>query len=270
MKMENIVSNAQKGFNKLRGIFSKSNRTTQSTESKDSSTTKKKVENSTNNMTIKESSSNTQLNFDLDDDDIHSSPSPSPKSSPPVEVTLPIYSEKEEDIFQIAHRVFHKKQMIDIEQMPYVPFIKMKKVENVLTIMGFGPSRPKYKEIKYLALFDEDFIYMINMTHKENNQNNFNKKIGNHYDLKMITNIDIKDDPDGKKCITLLFILDNNIDTFKSKVKEFHFEYENAVKFFNMLKYYLSKFNIPLNYKNEEFAKMNATTISNTSISVTA
>ena len=100
---------------------------------------------------------------------------------------------------------------------------------------------------------------MINMTNKENNQNNFFKKIGNHYDLRCINSIDIKDDfiikDNGNKVITLLFILDNDVNNFKSVVKHFHFSFDNAVKFFKILKFYLTKLNIPMNYKDQSFEK---------------
>ena len=133
-------------------------------------------------------------------------------------------------------------------------------------MLGFGNSKQKIKEIKYIALFDEHFIYMINMSLKENNQNNFNKKIGNHYDLKMLSNIDIKEDTEkGRKLITLLFILDNNIETYKSIAKEFYLENENAVKFFNILKFYLEHLGIPLNYQNEQFARRNGINVNDPS-----
>ena len=168
------------------------------------------------------------------------------------------FNEPEEHPWLIAHRIFPKKSIVDIENMPYVPFIKIKKKENVLSFIGFGSSQPKYKEINYLALFDERFIYMINMSHKENTKPSTLKRIGHHYDMKLITNIDIKNSSDkGKKIISLLFILDNDVDSFKSIVKEFHFEYLNAVKFFQILKFYLEKLNIPLNYKDDEFSKVN-------------
>ena len=168
------------------------------------------------------------------------------------------FNEPEEHPWLIAHRIFPKKSIVDIENMPYVPFIKIKKKENVLSFIGFGSSQPKYKEINYLALFDERFIYMINMSHKENTKSSTLKRIGRHYDMKLITNIDIKNSSDkGKKIISLLFILDNDVDSFKSIVKEFHFEYLNAVKFFQILKFYLEKLNIPLNYKDDEFSKVN-------------
>ena len=168
------------------------------------------------------------------------------------------FNEPEEHPWLIAHRIFPKKSIVDIENMPYVPFIKIKKKENVLSFIGFGSSQPKYKEINYLALFDERFIYMINMSHKENTKSSTLKRIGRHYDMKLITNIDIKNSNDkGKKIISLLFILDNDVDSFKSIVKEFHFEYLNAVKFFQILKFYLEKLNIPLNYKDDEFSKVN-------------
>lgn len=168
------------------------------------------------------------------------------------------FNEPDEHPWLIAHRIFPKKSIVDIENMPYVPFIKIKKKENVLSFIGFGSSQPKYKEINYLALFDERFIYMINMSHKENTKSSTLKRIGRHYDMKLITNIDIKNSIDkGKKIISLLFILDNDVDSFKSIVKEFHFEYTNAVKFFQILKFYLEKLNIPLNYKDDEFSKVN-------------
>ena len=251
--MDNIVSNAQKGFSKIKGLFSKSSK---STQKKNISPPKKKEENETNKMTIKESSSDVQLNFDLEDDDHPTTPSP--KSSPSKTQVISEYKEVIEDEWLISHRVFPKRMIVDIEQMPYVPFINKKQIENVITMLGFGNSKNKNKEIKYVALFDEHFVYMINMSLKENNQNNFNKKIGNHYDLQLISNIDIRDDIEkGRKIITLLFILDNNIETYKSITKEFYFDFNNAVKFFNILKFYLGRLGIPLNYQNEEFAKMN-------------
>ena len=257
MNMENIVSNAQKGFSKIRGLFTKSSKSTHN------KTPPKKKEDS-NKMTIKESSSDVQLNFDLDDDE-HTT-TPSLKFSPLKTQVLSEYKESIEEEWLIAHRIYNKKMLVDIEQMPYVPFIKKKKIENVITMLGFGNSKQKIKEIKYIALFDEHFIYMINMSLKENNQNNFNKKIGNHYDLKMLSNIDIKEDTEkGRKLITLLFILDNNIETYKSIAKEFYLENENAVKFFNILKFYLEHLGIPLNYQNEQFARTNGINVNDPS-----
>ena len=45
------------------------------------------------------------------------------------------------------------------------------------------------------------------MTTKDNNQNNFFKKVGNHYDLTKVSNIEIKDDEAliGKKLIKIVF-----------------------------------------------------------------
>ena len=78
---------------------------------------------------------------------------------------------------------------MNIEPLPYVPFIKIKKNENILSLIGIGKKRKEFKEVKYFAVFSEHFIYMINMTTKENNQNNFFKKVGNHYDLTKISKI---------------------------------------------------------------------------------
>ena len=50
------------------------------------------------------------------------------------------------------------------------------------------------------------------MTQKDNNQNNFFKKIGNHYDLTKVSDIEIKDDEVliGKKLIKIVFLIDDN------------------------------------------------------------
>ena len=69
--------------------------------------------------------------------------------------------------------------------------------------------------------------------------------------MSVISSINIRDD-NGRKCITLLFVIDNDLTDFKSIVKEFYFEYADAVKFYNILKYYLNKLKIPINYQLED------------------
>ncbi len=98
---------------------------------------------------------------------------------------------------------------------------------------------------------------MIKMTLKENNQNNFYKRIGNHYDLYNFKSIKIIDDDiiKGFKKIILIFRKrkDNN---HKEKIKELHMDYFNAGKFMKILKYYLRKLNIDLNFSNEDIEKI--------------
>ena len=162
------------------------------------------------------------------------------------------YSEPEEDSWKIAHRLYLKNSMVDIESLPYVPFIKVKKNDNILSLMGFG-NKKAVREVKYFAVFDEHFLYMINMTTKDNNQNNFFKKIGNHYDLTKVSNLEIKDDEilEGKKLIKIVFLLDNDSNNFITKNKEFHFEKNDAIRFFAILKFYLKKYGVPLIFKDE-------------------
>ena len=113
------------------------------------------------------------------------------------------------------------------------------------------------KEIKYLVLFDENFLYMIKMTLKENNQNNFYKRIGNHYDLYNFKSIKIIDDDiiKGFKKIILIF-RKRKENIHKEKIKELHMDYFNAGKFIKILKYYLRKLNIDLNFSNEDIEKI--------------
>ena len=113
------------------------------------------------------------------------------------------------------------------------------------------------KQIKYLVMFDENFMYMIKMTLKENNQNNFYKRIGNHYDLYNFKSIKILDDEiiRGYKNIILTF-MNKKDDDMNINIKELHMDFINAAKFYKILKFYLEKINIPFNYTNEDFERL--------------
>ena len=93
---------------------------------------------------------------------------------------------------------------------------------------------------------------MINMTTKDNNLNNCFKKIGNHYNLATISNIEIKDDEilEGEKLIKLVFLLDNDTNIFSTIEKELHFEKNDTKKIFEILKFYLKKYDVPLIFKD--------------------
>ena len=257
--MDNFVYNAEKSFTLFKGMFKKAPPSTPNQKKELSANP-----TNNNNMIVK-ASSNNQLIFDLDDDDFHCSPNPSPKSK----AYKIDYKEKEEDIWQIAHRVYPKRSMIDVSTIDYVSFVKVKRVENVATFLGIINTKEKFKKIQYLAFFDEFFLYMINMSKKENNKYNNVKKIGNHYDLRTISTIDVTDDIEkGKKCITLTFIQKGSQ---KEKNKVLHFDFDNAVKFFSMLKYHLRKNKIPLYYEDLDIeSDMNGALLSNCSISTSS
>lgn len=95
------------------------------------------------------------------------------------------------------------------------------------------------------------------MTLKENNQNNFYKRIGNHYDLYNFKSIKILDDEiiKGYKNIILTFI-NKKDDDLNINIKELHMDFINAAKFFKILKFYLEKINIPFNYHNDDFERI--------------
>ena len=164
------------------------------------------------------------------------------------------YSEEKENSFEISHVIYQKNTIVDIESMPYIPFSKIKKVSSILSF--FGNNKEETQEIKYLVVFDENFLYMVKMTLKENNQNNFNKRVGNHYDLYNFQNLHIFDDEiiRGYKLLKLSFI--NRKDNSHEKVKELHMDFINAVKFLKILKFYLERINIPFNYTNEDLERI--------------
>ena len=50
----------------------------------------------------------------------------------------------------------------------------------------------------------------------------------------------------GKKLIKLVFLIDNDSNNFTTVEKELHFEKNDAKKFFEILKFYLKKYDVPL------------------------
>jgi len=162
------------------------------------------------------------------------------------------------DYWRMAHCVYVKDSLIDINNLNIVPFIKKKKKqEGLLSYIGFGSSDTSFDEIKYLAGFDEQFIYMINLSKDENkDENDTMKTIGNHYDITKISNIEIVEDF-KRVLVTILFVLDNDVDSFNSKIKKFYLERQNALKFLKMLKAYLNNFKIKITYTDKVFGNIN-------------
>ena len=261
LNMKSLFGQANKGLGKLKGFIFGSSSSEETSQSPQSETNQKinpnqpqkiesdakspkKDDSKSSNTIIK--SSKGQFDFSEEDDDEDTKPKKNQSESESQNKNFE-YSEPEEDYWKIAHRLYLKNSMVDIEPLPYVPFIKVKKNDNILSLIGFG-KKNQIKEIKYFAVFDEHFLYMINMTTKDNNQNNFFKKIGNHYDLTKISNIEITDDIilEGKKLIKLVFLIDNDSNNFTTVEKELHFEKNDAKKFFEILKFYLKKYDVPL------------------------
>ena len=140
----------------------------------------------------------------------------------------PIQNKDDIDFWRMAHCVYVKNSLININMFNYVPFIKIKKkTEGLFSYIGFGTE--EIKEIKYLVGFDEHFIYMITLNKEENkNDNDAMKTIGNHYDINQITNIEVLNETDNNNknriLINILFVLDNDVNNYISKIKKFYFE----------------------------------------------
>ena len=171
----------------------------------------------------------------------------------------PIQDINDIDFWRMAHCVYVKNSLININMLNYVPFIKLKKrSEGLLSYIGFGTEG--IHEIKYLAGFDEHFMYMINLMKDENkNDKDAMKTIGNHYDITQITNIEVVPDTNNKNriIITILFVLDNDVDNYVSKIKKFYFERPNALKFLKLLKLYLNMYKVKVTFTNKVFKDFN-------------
>jgi hypothetical protein len=158
--------------------------------------------------------------------------------------------------WRMAHCIYVKGSLININTLDYVPFIKLKKKkEGILSYIGLGSE--SFDEVKYLVGFDEHFIYMIDLSKEENkDDNDAMKTIGNHYDITKISNIEIVEDF-KRVLVTILFVLDNDVDSFNSKIKKFYLERQNALKFLKMLKAYLNNFKIKITYTDKVFGNIN-------------
>ena len=159
--------------------------------------------------------------------------------------------------WRMAHCIYVKNSLININTLDYVPFIKLKKKkEGILSYIGLGNE--SFDEVKYLVGFDEHFIYMIDLSKEENkDDNDAMKTIGNHYDITKISNIEvIEDNLKNKILITILFVLDNDVDNFISKVKKFYFEKQNAYKFLKILKVYLNIYKTKISCKDNVFGNI--------------
>ena len=170
-------------------------------------------------------------------------------------ISNPIQNMADIDFWRMAHCVYVKNSLININMFNYVPFIKLKKMsEGLLSYIGFG--REGIQQLKYLAGFDEHFLYMINLSKDENkNDNDAMKTIGNHYDINKITNIEVVQDDNfaNKILINILFVLDNDVNNYISKIKKLYFEKPNALRFLNLLKAYLNINKIKVTLINNVF-----------------
>ena len=170
-------------------------------------------------------------------------------------ISNPIQNMADIDFWRMAHCVYVKNSLININMFNYVPFIKLKKMsEGLLSYIGFG--REGIQQLKYLAGFDEHFLYMINLSKDENkNDNDAMKTIGNHYDINKITNIEVVQDDNfaNKILINILFVLDNDVNNYISKIKKLYFEKPNALRFLNLLKAYLKINKIKVTLINNVF-----------------
>ena len=213
--------------------LSKENKPLKSDESNKDSAKNKNIEKKT---IIKGEKNKFDFSEEYDEDEPRKSSSTSDNSSPNRDDDIklnPVQRIDNTDYWRMAHCVYSKNSLIDINTLNYVPFTKIKKkTEGIFSYIGFGSEVSD--EVPYLVGFDEHFIYMINLSKEENKDKNDSlKTIGNHYDITTISNIEIIEDQvvKDKILVTILFILDNDVDNYNSKIKKMCFEKKMLLKF---------------------------------------
>ena len=101
---------------------------------------------------------------------------------------------------------------------------------------------------------------MINLMKDENkNEKDAMKTIGNHYDILQITNVEVVHDTNNKNriLVTILFVLDNDVNNYVTKIKKFYLERPNALKFLKLLKMYLNMYKVKVVLNNKVFKDFN-------------
>ena len=160
--MKNLFGTANKGLGKLKGFIFGGNPSEESQQPQSSQENKQKENSPASNTNLAgkpsqnqnpppgkspqkdEPKSNTvikpskgQFDFSDEDDDEEAKPKKNQNESEATDINFE-YTEPEEDYWKIAHRLYLKNSMVDIEPLPYVPFIKIKKNDNILSLIGFG------------------------------------------------------------------------------------------------------------------------------------
>ena len=239
--------------------LSKENKPLKSDESNKDSAKNKNIEKKT---IIKGEKNKFDFSEEYDEDEPKQSSSTSDNSSSNKDDDIklnPVQRIDNTDYWRMAHCVYSKNSLIDINTLNYVPFTKIKKkTEGIFSYIGFGSEVSD--EVPYLVGFDEHFIYMINLSKEENKDKNDSlKTIGNHYDITTISNIEIIEDQvvKDKILVTILFILDNDVDNYNSKIKKMCFEKKNALKFLKYLKIYLNIYKTEISYNDKVFGNIN-------------
>ena len=89
---------------------------------------KSKKEKTKDNMSIK---TKEKVNFVFEDDDEEET-----EINDIENILTYEYSEENENNFDISHILYQKNTIVDIEQLTYIPFIKIKKISTFLNFFG--------------------------------------------------------------------------------------------------------------------------------------
>lgn len=111
-------------------------------------------------------------------------------------------------------------------------------------------------EENHLALFDENFLYIMkdkeDINHCTNNKQNFIRKCHKYYDLKTISNISTRKIDNARMSVIITFSFGDDVDNFEYKTKTFNFFIENGQRFLLILDYYLKKSHIEIKVNQVE------------------
>jgi hypothetical protein len=156
------------------------------------------------------------------------------------------------EIQTTCHRLYTKDSLIDLEGLTYVRFHKMKPVNKAFKLFSMiGINQTKLKEVPYIALIDEIFIYTIKDEISDHNSNLI-KRAKNHYNIKTLSSIDIKIMENSKTKLSLVFTLNKNVENYQSIVKEFYFYKDEGSVFIKMLKKYFTKYKLEVPITNSK------------------
>lgn len=166
--------------------------------------------------------------------------SPSLEESKQTEIKSdPSLLEYEKDQNSTCHKILIKGTLLDLADRRIIKCLKIKKVKPSVFSM-FSGSNSKQVERKYMAYFDENYLYFlkdIEMNKKANL-----RKVGNKYNLRLLYNSCFNKLSDKRWKARLIFFKDNFGDM--KVTKELILDQEELEKFYNMLSFYFNKIGI--------------------------
>lgn len=163
---------------------------------------------------------------------------------------------EEIDPHTICHKLYTKGELIDLEGTTFFKCVKMKEnlESKIFSFIGIKKNEKiNLKEEKYKILVENNFIYFLKDKIHSEKKINFNNFVhaSKPYSLKTLSTVEFKILDSNNRSnytalITLLFILDKNLDNYKSKIKKLYFNLDEYTRFIKYMREMIIRLKLPV------------------------